>query len=895
MPGFRTSRVAVRARRAAAAPAVAALAAAVVLVDLVVATPLSARQGRGGAGAQEPPSIEEKTDGMRKLEGFFPLYWDEAAGKLWLEIPRFDTEVLYITGIAAGLGSNDIGIDRGQVGESRIVEFERVGPKVLMVQPNYEYRSSSANPAEVRAVKDAFARSVLWGFTVAAESDGRVLVDATEFLLRDIDGIARRMRPGSYRLDPKRSAVYLPMTLNFPKNTEMEAELTYVRQASGGGAGRWFEGVSDVAATGEAASVRVHHSLVALPGPGYEPRAYDPRAGYFAATWEDYSAPLGEPMTQRFISRHRLEKKDPDAAVSEPVEPIVYYLDPGTPEPIRSALLEGARWWNQAFEAAGYRDAFRVELLPEDAHPLDIRYNVINWVHRSTRGWSYGASVRDPRTGEIIKGVVTLGSLRVRQDYLIAEGLLSPYRTGEEVPAALEEWALGRIRQLAAHEVGHTLGLAHNYYDSRAGRISVMDYPHPWVTLNDDGTLDTSEVYEHGIGEWDSVAIVYGYQDFPDGTDEAAALRKILDDAWARDLRFLTNQDIAVHPRADQWSNGTDAAAELERMLDVRRAALERFGENAIRRGRPLATLEEALVPLYLHHRYQVEAAASVLGGQDYVYALRGDGRTPVRPVPGDRQRAALRALAATLEPAELALPRSVLALLPPRPPGYGMHRELFPRATGGAFDAVSPAVIAAAHTISNVLDAERAARLVQQHALDPSLPGLGEAIDALHGATFGAVAADPYEAAIRRATQRVLAERLMALAAEAEMPQVRAIATHRLERLTETAEGLKASDDLAEAELAHQALLARDIRRFLERPAAPYAPPATPAPPPGAPIGDPALDWLGAAGAPGRGGLAAGARAAPTAAFVTPALDWLDRLDRLECRAPESTFPVNR
>jgi hypothetical protein len=815
---------------------------------VVVAAPTTSHaQGRGGE-AQRPPSIEEKTRGMHRLDGFFPLYWDQAAGKLWLEIPRFGAEVLYITGIAAGLGSNDIGIDRGQLAGSRIVVFERVGPKVLMVQPNYRFRSSSTNPAEVRAVRDAFARSVLWGFTVAAESGERVLVDATDFLLRDAAGIADRLRPGTYRLDPNRSSIHMPGTLNFPKNTEMEVELTFVRQSGGGGGGGggWFEGVGSVAATGEAASIRVHHSLVELPDDGYEPRLYDPRAGYFSVTWQDYSAPLGEPMTKRFIARHRLKKKNPNARVSEPVEPIVYYLDPGTPEPIRSALLEGARWWNQAFEAAGYKDAFRVELLPEGAHPLDIRYNVINWVHRSTRGWSYGSSVIDPRTGEIIKGVVTLGSLRARQDYLIAEGLLSPYETGDETPPELTEWVLARIRQLAAHEVGHTLGLAHNYYDSRLGRISVMDYPHPWVTLKADGTLDYSEVYERGIGEWDSVAIIWGYQDFPDGVDEEAELRKILDDAWERDLRFFTNQDLSVHPRVDQWSNGTDAAAELERMMKVRRAALDRFGEKAIKRGAPLATLEEALVPLYLHHRYQVEAAASLLGGQDYIYALRGDGRVPVRPVPAAEQRAALRALAATLSPAELALPRALLAKIPPRPPGYGMTRELFPRTTGRAFDAVAPAVVAAKHTISNVLQPDRVARLVQQNALDPTLPGLDEVIDVLQGATFGAAARDGYEAEIRRATQRVLVEQLMFLAERAEMPQVRAIATLRLERLTEQA--LKASGDVADADLAHQALLARDIRRFLDRPTTPYTPPVAPEPPPGAPIGQPAPDWLGGA-----------------------------------------------
>ena len=799
-------------------------------------------QGAGRGGAL--PSIEERTAGMEKLDGFFPLYWDASTGRLWMEIGRFDEEVLHITGLAAGLGSNDIGLDRGQLAGSRIVFFERVGPRVLMVQPNYRYRSSSTNPAEVRAVQDAFARSVLWGFTVGAESGDRVLVDLTEFLVRDATGIAQRLRPGTYRLDPSRSSVYMPMTLNFPKNTELEAELTFVRQGGGGGGGRWFEGVGSVAATAEAASLRLHHSFVELPDDGYTPRAYDPRAGYFGATWEDYSVPLEEPMTQRFIRRHRLEKKDPTAAMSEPVEPIVYYLDPGVPEPVRTALLDGARWWNQAFEAAGYKDAFRVEVLPEDAHPLDIRYNVINWVHRSTRGWSYGSSVTDPRTGEIIKGVVSLGSLRVRQDYLLAEGLLSPYATGDEVPPELAKWALDRIRQLSAHEIGHTIGVAHNYYKSSAGRISVMDYPHPLITLRGDGSFDFSEVYDLGIGEWDKVAVTWGYQHFPAGVDEAAELERIIREAEARDLYFFTNQDLAIHARAHQWTNGVDAAAELNRMMEVRRVALSRFGEKAIRRGTPMALLEEVLVPLYLHHRYQVEATASVLGAQDFVYAVRGDGRVPTRPVDATRQRAALRALTATLSPAELALPRELLSLIPPRPYGYGMNRELFPRYTGQTFDAISPAVVAAELTMSNILQPQRAARLVQQNAVDPTLPGLEEVIDSLYLATFGASASDAYEAEVRRATQRVLVEQLMALAANASMPQVRAIASHRIERLLD---GVKAATVPDGAEEAHRALLAADIRRFLERPADSYSAPEVPSAPPGAPIGEPAMEWVGA------------------------------------------------
>ena len=834
------------------------------VVAVLIAGAPALRAGGGGPQAQPPappkrpepiPSIAERTSGMKKMDGFFPMYWDEAGGRLWLEVPRLDTEVLHSTGFGTGLGSNDIGIDRGALTGSRIVTFERVGPRLLMVQPNYRYRGTSVNAAEVRDVREAFARSVLWGFLIAAATDGRVLVDFTEFLVRDANDLTGRLRPGTYRFDAARSTVYLPMTMGFPKNTEMEAELTFVRQPGaaaggqgggrGGGSGGFFEGVPNVAATGDAASIRVHHSIVELPDASYEPRRADPRAGYFGIAYEDFAAPLGEPMTKRFIARHRLHKKDPAAAISEPVEPIVYYVDPGAPEPIRSALVEGARWWNQAFEAAGYRNAFQVQMLPEGVSPLDIRYNVINWVHRSTRGWSTGGSVTDPRTGEIIKGVVTLGSLRDRQDYLIAEGLLLPYEKGEETPPELREWAIARIRQLSAHEVGHTLGLGHNYHDSTAGRISVMDYPHPLVTLRPDGTLDYSQVYAAGIGEWDKVAIAYGYQHFAPGTDERTALTKILDDAWARDLRYMTNQDISANPRVDQWSNGTDPAAELTRMMAVRRASLARFGERALRRGEPLALMEEVLVPLYLHHRYQVEAAASAVGGLHYIYALRGDGRDPVRPVPAAEQNAALQALMATLKPSELALPDSVTRGLPPRPSGYGFHRELFPRYTGSGFDAITPAVVAADLVATNLLEPARAARLVQQRALDSSLPGLAEVIDRLLRAASQEGAANSYEREIARAVQHVVVEHLIDLAESASMPQVRAIATQKLRERMNAWQPRDAPAPGALAQSAMNGYLADEIRRFLERPAAAIERPAIPDAPPGPPIGDTGMQFV--------------------------------------------------
>jgi hypothetical protein len=787
--------------------------------------------------AAQTPGIAEKTRPMRQLDGFVPVYWDSTGGKVFLELTP-GRELLYVVSLPAGIGSNDIGLDRSQLGGERIVRFDRVGPKVLMVQPNLRYRAEQTeNPAEKRAVEESFASSVLWGFKVEAESDGRVLVDATEFALRDghrvIPALARA-RQGTYRLDPARSAVYLPSTKGFPKNTELEVTLTF----SGDQPGGW---VRDVTPTPEAITVRQRHSFIELPGPGYSPRAFDPRAGYFDFTYADYAAPFPEPVTRRFITRHRLEKRDPSSAVSDPVEPIVYYLDPGVPEPVRKALLDGARWWNQAFEAAGYRNAFRIELLPDGADPMDVRYNMIQWVHRATRGWSYGSSVTDPRTGEIIKGHVSLGSLRVRQDFLLAEGLLSPYAEGTEGSPEAEAMALARIRQLSAHEVGHTLGLAHNYIASTQGRASVMDYPHPHIRLASDGRIDLSDAYLEGIGAWDKVAITWGYQDFPVGTDEKPALDRILTEARGRGLTFLTDQDArppgSAHPGAHLWDNAGDPAAELSRMMEVRRVALSRFGENTIRRGVPLATLEEALVPLYLHHRYQVEAAVKLVGGVAYTYALRGDGQELPQPLSAPIQRKALDAVLATLQAKELALPAHVLKVLPPRPSGYEATRELFERETGLVFDAVRPATSAADLVTSLVFDETRAARLVQQRALDPSLPGLEDVIDRVLGAVFAPSPANAYHAEIDRAVQRVVVERLMDLAVEAGMPQVRAIAAYQLDQLRRRLAAAPAAT-VPVPERAHRQLLAADIRRLQERDWSREGRPRRPVVPPGSPIG---------------------------------------------------------
>ena len=827
-----------------------------------------------------PPSIEDRTSGMKKIDGYFPLYWDERTGGMFLEISRFDTEFLFSTGLSAGLGSNDIGLDRGSGrGGGRLVVFNRVGPQVMLVQPNQSFRSSSTNPLERKSVEDSFAKSILWGFTVAAESGGRVLVDATNFYLRDVANAAGSLRPGNYRLDRTRSAFYMPNTRNFPQNTEVDMTLTFVNEGTGGGGGgggptqgpapigqtggggggggfggNLFSGsVGSVTPSPDSVTLRQHASFVQLPDhTTFKPRFDDPRAGYGGGTFVDYSVPIGEPMQFRYIRRHRLEKKDPGAAISEPVKPIQYWVDSGAPEDVKKALVEGAMWWNQAFEAAGFRNAFKVDILPADADPMDIRYNMINWVHRSTRGWSSGGSVSDPRTGEIIKATVTLGSLRDRQDYMIFEGLLSPYANGNERPSVIYEAALQRIRQLSAHEVGHTLGLGHNYYSSGRGWISTLDYPHPMEVLREDGTIDISKAYEQKIGDWDKVAINFGYRQFPSGTDEKAALTKILDDAWKEDLRYFTNQDTDIHPRSDQWSNGTDQADELNRLMRVRRAALNRIGVNTIRTGTPTALIEEPLVTTYMYHRFTVESAASMIGGQDFVYAMRGDGRDPVMWVSAEAQRKALDALGQTLRVSELALPQRILDLIPPRPPGYGMHRELFARTTGESFDPIAPATIAAEVTIGFVLQPDRAARMVAQNALEQSRPGLGEVIDRFVKATFDQTTTGNYEAEIKRAIERVLVDRISWLAAVAPNPQVRAIASLKLDqianRVRPTGAAPTSMTPNVESERAHRMLLAADIKRFLERPmndamSSRIIPPL--AAPPGAPIGDYGMDFL--------------------------------------------------
>lgn len=796
--------------------------------------------------AQDVPSIESFTAGMDRREGFLTLYRDERAGKVWLEIGQWQTDLLYVESLPAGLGSNDVGLDRGQLGRERIVHFERVGPKVLLVMPNLMYRARPDAPeAEKRAIRDSFAESVLWSFPIAATTGTRVLVDATPFVVRDAHGVVQTLQQtgqGRFSVQADRSALVMEMLKAFPRNTELEARVTFSSDDPGGY-------VRDTAADPNSVTLRQRHAFIALPDEAYQPREFDPRSGYFEMSYQDYSVPVGTDKTRRFITRHRLQKKNPELAVSEVMNPIVYYVDSGTPEPIRSALLEGASWWTEAFEKAGFKDAFRVEILPPDADPMDVRYNVIQWVHRATRGWSYGSSITDPRTGEILKGHVSLGSLRVRQDYLIAEGLLAPYSTPHQNGFSPEndpmlQMSLARLRQLSAHEVGHTLGLAHNFAASASNRASVMDYPPPVAQFKQDAAgkteLDLSQAYATGVGTWDVAAIQFGYTQFAAGTDEKTALNAILQAAQQSGLDYITDEDArpqgSAHPTAHLWDHGENPLVGLRREMDVRQFAMNRFGESVLKNGEPMARMEEALVPLYLRHRYQTEAVAKLLGGKNYAYTLRGDGQPGTTFVSAEVQREALRSLLRTLNPERLVLPDRLVALLPPRPPAYPQNRELFDGHTGLILDPVAPSGIASEMVLGLVAHPERAARLAYQQAFDPTLPDLNEVFTEVTRFVFRTtLVGNAYQRQIQYQTRTVWMDALMDLAVQSRVaPAVRAEAWVQLEQIANRVEGSN-----------FHVWMSSEIRRFQARPYAVQEQVKDLIIPPGQPIGTTEPDWL--------------------------------------------------
>ena len=731
-------------------------------------------------------TIASFTKNMQKQAGFIPVYYSSEDDKVYLQIEALDEPLLFQSSLPHGVGSNDIGLDRGQLGATRLVQFERYGNKLLLKQLNTEYRASADNPAERASIDEAFADSVIAGFTIAASDDDSVLIDYTSQLLSDIHGVAERLKgrqQGSFKADPQRSGVYLPRTKAFPLNTELEALVTF----GGKGTGAYLRQVTPDA---DSVSVHMHHSFIALPDDGYEPREFHPFSGYWKHSWQDYSAPITEPLEQAYIRRHRLAKKDPSAPVSEAVEPIIYYLDPGIPEPVMSALRDGASWWDQAFAAAGYKNAFQVKVLPEGADPMDVRYNVINWVHRATRGWSYGSSVVDPRTGEIIKGHVTLGSLRVRQDYLIALGLTSPFTGDSEATEEQKEMALARIRQLSAHEVGHTLGIAHNFAASENGRESVMDYPHPKIEIKG-SQLSLANAYDSGMGEWDNYVIAYGYQDFAETTDSAEALQAMVVEAREAGLKYKSDADARAsrHGSSDghMWDNGANPLAEYDHLLKVRDIALANMGLNTIASGNSLSSLENALVPVYLLHRYQLEAVAKQVGGVHYFYENKGDLDKPmgVKLVPSETQVEAMMRLIDASSAEVLKMPQRLLSLITPPTFAEAETREQFNGRLGRVFDPISAAESAAAFSLELLLHPERLNRLAYQHSRQTSIPGVDDLIRKIFSVHFYRQP-EPSDNLVARLQMVALQSVISSLQNDATSPEVKLAITAELMTLTE-------------------------------------------------------------------------------------------------------------
>lgn len=777
--------------------------------------------------AQQPPrlaTIAQATSGAARRDGFFPFYFDERSGKLQLEVTRLDQDFLYLNSLATGLGSNELGLDRGTIGDEGIVRFERHGSKLFLVRRNLGFRATAGSPELARSVEESFATSVLAAFPIVVEEGGRYLIDVTDFFLQDmfnVRGVIQRAQQGAFRLDRNRSAIYAPRTKAFPKNTEIEALLTFESDAPG-------REITRHTPDGRSLTLRQHHSLVELPDADYRPRAFDPRVGVNPLTFYDFSRPFNVEPELRWIARWRLQKRDPAAALSEPLEPIVYYLDPAVPEPYRTAFREGARWWNAVFEAAGFRNAFQVADLPAGADPMDARYSVVQWVHRSDPGFSIGPAFVDPRTGEIIKAAVKMDTYRSMTDYNILAGLLPALdpNAGDGT-----EFTMARRRQHVAHEIGHTLGLAHNFIAHAYGRASVMDYPAPLITLTSDGRLDVSRAYREGPGSYDSLAIRYAYTEFSSAEAERAGLAALVEAGIRQGIRFLADRDVGagVVPEVTQWLNGSDAVDELRRITAVRKVLLDKFNETAIRPGEPMWLLSERLVPVYLHHRYALDAAVKTVGGMEYTYALRGDNQTPTRMLPADEQRAALRELAAALQPSALAIPQRIINMIPPTPYGYSSDAWTFASPAGAVFDPLGAARSLASFIADGVLQPPRVARVISFHARNGGLTP-DEVVRALTDAVFTGTDGNAYHTALRAVAQRAVVDALLTLAIDARSTaDARALAEFHLDRL---ADALNSSSSPAHAHAV------RDIRNWLERRIPPPARTSPVALPPGTPIG---------------------------------------------------------
>jgi hypothetical protein len=700
-------------------------------------------------------SFSQKTD----YQGFMDFSYNDDSGKIILEIDNLDNEFLYINSLSRGVGNNDLGLDRGQLGNSRIVYFTKRGNKILLIQPNLKYISNSSNELENKAVEEAFARSVLFGFEIVEKSTDSYKIDLTPFLLNDAHGVSQRLRfsnSGSYSLNKSMSAVDLKRTKAFPDNIEFDVLLTFTGNPSG-------SLVRSVTPTPSNLTVNQHHSFVKLPDDNYNKRKFDPRSGSNPFIVYDYSSPIDEKLEQRFIVRHRLNKKNPNDEMSEPVEPIIYYIDNGTPEPVKTALIEGGNWWNQAFESAGYKNAFRIEVLPEDADPMDVRYNLIQWIHRSTRGWSYGASIVDPRTGEIIKGQVSLGSLRVRQDYMILSGLVDNPNDIQN-KSLIKKTSLDRIRQLSAHEIGHTLGFAHNYISSANDRSSVMDYPHPKIDLVD-GKISIADAYSENIGDWDKVSVEYAYRDFPNTKNENNELDKIINDAQKNGLYFLSDSDSrpvgSANPFSHLWDNGELPFKELNKLLKVRDLALKNIDLDNLIDGEPYDRIEDILVPIYMLHRYQIEAAAKAIGGVDYLYFVKNNNNDKVKFVDSKLQKKSLESLLNVLKPENLVLPNNLIDILSPRSFRNPRTRENFVSNTGVTFDYINISSSLINHTFTFLLNPERINRINQQNIFGDDILTLENYLVEITKSIFDNKKLNTYEESVNKNTSSLYLDHL--------------------------------------------------------------------------------------------------------------------------------------
>jgi hypothetical protein len=813
-------------------------AAALVVASTIPATQVTA-QGAPAAGPQRPAtSIAERTQGFDRQQGFINVYTSDRTGQVLLEVPRDSTRLLFLAVLATGLGSNPVGLDRGSGGTEQVTLFHRYGDRMLVTFENTTFRSSGGAD-HVRSVREGFPQSTVFALPILADEGGRLLVDATDFVLRDwneIAGTLQRSQQGTFTVARDRSHAYRPYTKAFPDNTEIDIELTFVPQAAPGPI------VSRMAPDGRALNFRQHLSLIRLPDDSFRPRPQDPRVGYFGIAFHDFAQPIQAQLQQRWASRHRLQRANPNDPRSAIVKPITFYVDRGIPEPLRTATLEGVGFWTEAFNRAGLQGGFRVELLPEGVDPMDVRYNVVQWINRNERGWSVGGALTDPRTGEMLKGMARMDSHRNRTDYNIYAAF-----AGADVAAADTAFVLARIRQVSAHEVGHTIGIGHNYIASTYERGSVMDYPAPRIRVRN-GEIDMSAAYDKGPGAYDVWAIRWGYGIFPPAT-EKDSLAAIVKEGLGKGYLYLSDGDArpenAADPRTNLWDDAATAGEFLTHQMASRRLALSRYGLRNIREGEPLSILQDRFPLLYFFHRFAINSVTKTLGGVEYANAMRGDGQTATKLIAPARQREAMRQLLGALDPGELAIPDTVLALFAPRLDAGG-NVELPISRTYPLFDELGAARMLSQMIVDGILQRERGARMIQNAMRQQNGFTFSEAVRALVGGTWNAaVPASPKLAAIQRVTQRAVSDRLILLAADKDAsPEVRAVAAFELGRLRASASG-KATASANDDTKGHWMSLADDIRRYQEKGEVPVFSTAL-RPPPGDPFGEESWDsWM--------------------------------------------------